>query len=174
MELSLSCGVHHWTNRRHKKSYSLHRSANERILAYHFRQARVLLCWWRIQNRGFNDSGFVKRTIQETSKSRCNNTDNNKTDISKTDPILSVRIRYERTADQHDLEFSWLKPLQRHRNPIVRFLNILYFLKNFLHCEKMILCYNRSRNYQINDALWKEAAKWVYLQKLVTQSSGNC
>lgn len=44
------------------------------------------------QNRHFNDSAPVKNTIQDASKQRCNNTDNNETDMSNTDPFLSVPI----------------------------------------------------------------------------------
>lgn len=43
----------------------------------------------RFKNRENHDSGVGENPIQESPKSRCNNTNNNYTDYSDTDPILS-------------------------------------------------------------------------------------
>ena len=40
----------------------------------------------------FDSSRIVLLTIQELSKAQCNNTDNNYTDYSDTDPILSCPL----------------------------------------------------------------------------------
>ena len=45
-----------------------------------------------------DNSGVVKNTIQELSKAQCNNTDNNYTDYSDTDPFRSGR---ELTVNDH-------------------------------------------------------------------------
>jgi len=42
----------------------------------------------RFKNRENHDSGVGQTTIQESPKSRCNNTDNKYTDLSDTDPFL--------------------------------------------------------------------------------------
>ena len=49
----------------------------------------------RLQNRENHDSGFVKTTIPEAPKSRCNNTDINKTEYSDTDLISSKEVNDE-------------------------------------------------------------------------------
>ena len=41
----------------------------------------------------YGSSRIVLLTIQELSKAQCNNTDNNYTDYSDTDPFLSLPIR---------------------------------------------------------------------------------
>ena len=43
-----------------------------------------------------DSSRIVLLTIQELSKAQCNNTDNNYTDYSDTDPFLSLPIRNEK------------------------------------------------------------------------------
>ena len=59
----------------------------------------------RFLNRQKDDSGGVKKTLQEPSESRCNNTDNNNTEFSDTYPFLSSEesgLEKERSEDYTD------------------------------------------------------------------------
>ncbi len=88
----------------------------------------------RFLNRQNHDSGFVESTIQEKSKSRCNNTDINNTELSNTDPFLSseeIGMEGEELSNYNDyyqyfyeqLEMKLLKQIMPHDHELLE--NIL-------------------------------------------------
>lgn len=88
----------------------------------------------RFLNRQNHDSGLVESTIQEKSKSRCNNTDINNTEFSDTDPFLSSEksgTETEGSSDYNDyyqyfyeqLEIELLKQVLPHDRELLE--NIL-------------------------------------------------